>query len=520
MKKYLLILFLIFSCNQSFAQDGYECYSQKASEVFISSTALVESSSQNIIAVQNGKELPMISVEQQERYLPFTSNIPSQERYVLSDLWTWKGSEKRSFPYLHLLDFWEIDTGLLSEIILDTSSITKNTQYDLQFLFQASSHTALFFISEDGVNFSQVQQSDISRFSPKSIKIVFEKTGDSEIREKIKIQELSLIKKFFTAQVSGITPNVPVYFYSYSFCPNVKILTEWQRTIWGIPNIILNFSTNLSYTETISDSDKDGIKDNADNCKTLSNNNQKDINQNGVWDVCEFDSDADTIPDEIDTCRNAANPDQKDDDGDGIGNACDNCKLYNPEQFDTDANKIGDRCDQAEKYLQENDEDSDGIDNFHDTCKNVSNPLQEDDDQDGVGNVCDNCKTYQNFDQSDVNENWVGDICEDSDGDGKEWLQDNCPSIANPLQEDGDNDGIGDICEDDDADRVIFSLDNCPYAYNPDQRNTDADTLWDFCDGTDDRFLESNKIVFIGLMILVILGFLLWIYTMVRKIQK
>lgn len=62
------------------------------------------------------------------------------------------------------------------------------------------------------------------------------------------------------------------------------------------------------------DSDSDGLFDDSDNCKDISNADQKDTDKDGVGDVC-------------DNCPAAANSDQKDGDGDGLGDVCDpqNC---------------------------------------------------------------------------------------------------------------------------------------------------------------------------------------------------
>ncbi|MFZ4579060.1 MAG: lamin tail domain-containing protein [Myxococcota bacterium] len=62
------------------------------------------------------------------------------------------------------------------------------------------------------------------------------------------------------------------------------------------------------------DSDGDGLFDDSDNCKDISNADQKDTDKDGVGDVC-------------DNCPAAANSDQKDGDGDGLGDVCDpqNC---------------------------------------------------------------------------------------------------------------------------------------------------------------------------------------------------
>lgn len=506
MKKYMLLLLSCFFWNQSFALSPLECYTQSASETFSSTQAIIETPSQDLIAVQDGLELPLSSAEYSQRYLPFTANIPSRK--------------DSTSLYAQRYLFETLDSQITSEIILDTSDIVANTPYELIFLSQARSHKAVFYISQDGQSYSQVQQADISDFSPKKIKIVWESTKETQLREKIEISELSIRKRDFSNLLSGMKSGIPVYFYMGNTCKTSQKMSQWSAPVWDMSVTSLYFVENPRYYEYITDSDSDGIKDHKDNCKNLANRDQKDINQNKVWDACEFDTDSDGVPDEVDNCRNTVNPEQKDSDGDGIGDVCDNCDLYNPDQFDTDGNKTGDRCDQAQKYLLENDTDSDGVENARDICPKIANPLQEDDDADGVGNVCDNCKSYQNPFQEDINTNGVWDICEDGDADGLEWLQDNCPTIANPEQADDDNDGVGNICEDDDGDGVLFSVDNCPYVYNPDQSNIDSDVLGDVCDESDDRFLESNKTIFIILMILAILGFIAGIYVMAQKIQK
>lgn len=57
------------------------------------------------------------------------------------------------------------------------------------------------------------------------------------------------------------------------------------------------------------------------------------------------DADEDGIGNESDNCRNVSNPDQRDTDGDGIGDACDNCPdRANSGQLDSDGDGIGDAC--------------------------------------------------------------------------------------------------------------------------------------------------------------------------------
>lgn len=57
------------------------------------------------------------------------------------------------------------------------------------------------------------------------------------------------------------------------------------------------------------------------------------------------DTDRDGVREEIDNCATVANSNQADVDGDGVGDACDNCAIvYNPGQEDADHDGIGDAC--------------------------------------------------------------------------------------------------------------------------------------------------------------------------------
>lgn len=72
----------------------------------------------------------------------------------------------------------------------------------------------------------------------------------------------------------------------------------------------------------IADTDNDGVPDVSDNCVSLSNADQLDINTNSRGDVCD-DFDQDGIINTKDNCPNNPNRDQKDTDSDGIGDVCD-----------------------------------------------------------------------------------------------------------------------------------------------------------------------------------------------------
>ncbi len=96
-----------------------------------------------------------------------------------------------------------------------------------------------------------------------------------------------------------------------------------------------------------------------------------------------LDTDKDGIKDSADNCPLVANAGQEDTDSDGFGNACDNCPLtINPYQTDTDGDGLGNACD--------NDDDNDTVPDVSDNCPLVANQDQKDRDGDGIGDACEN----------------------------------------------------------------------------------------------------------------------------------
>jgi len=68
--------------------------------------------------------------------------------------------------------------------------------------------------------------------------------------------------------------------------------------------------------------DSDGVPDIRDNCVSVSNSDQQDINNNGRGDACD-DFDQDGIINSKDNCPDNPNRDQRDTDSDGVGDVCD-----------------------------------------------------------------------------------------------------------------------------------------------------------------------------------------------------
>ncbi len=453
--------------------------------------------------------------------------------------------------------FIELDTEKSTEILLWFKTIIKRNSFWLKFQHSAEGYIPELYISEDWKKFSPVSFSSIYDFDIRFLKIKFIKKYNSAKREKIKIFELSFNKQE-SLNLMKVTWGGRIDFYSNYACDdyiNLNTIHVPFEIDINTPTVTVELKKNPDYNPNVdtdfdadgiadyedncieafnplqkdsdadwkwdkcSDVDGDGIVWSKDNCPTIKNSDQKDINLNSIGDVCEFDKDKDWIFDSVDNCINTPNSLQKDTDHDWIWNMCDNCKIFNPKQKDEDGNKLWDICDAKNKLLAENDDDNDWIINGKDNCIKISNPNQEDFDKDWVGDVCDNCKKIMNKNQYDFNKNEIWDICEDSDWDWIQGIKDNCMNVANKDQKDTDNDGIWDMCEDDDNDRIWFAEDNCPNVYNPFQNDVDEDWLWDKCDENDSRFLESNKGLFIALLLLVSWIFWAWIYMMLQKVK-
>lgn len=138
---------------------------------------------------------------------------------------------------------------------------------------------------------------------------------------------------------------------------------------------------NVTQINTVGVNDKDGdsVPDDTDNCPTLTNTDQKDLDGDKLGDICDDDRDGDGVANTQDTFPDDAN-ESLDTDKDGIGNNTDTDDDNDgmPDVWETTYGL--NPLDAADANT---DTDADGLSNL-DEFKYGTNPTQADTDSDGA----------------------------------------------------------------------------------------------------------------------------------------
>jgi len=228
------------------------------------------------------------------------------------------------------------------------------------------------------------------------------------------------------------------------------------------------------------------------------------------------DSDGDGVPDDFDNCPLTPNPEQRDTDGDGRGDICESetCEVNAGCQFDmecppdhlcgmdpldcqpslcctddaTGEQWCTDDCVPQCVPVEGRDRDGDGVLDNEDNCPFVANPMQVDTDGNGVGDACQEmvectvteptCKSNEDCAAGEICavpvDRCVPSQCCFDPETGDEFCTDDCLSACIPSAD-----------PDTDRDGIVDSEDNCPETPNPDQIDTDGDGVGDACDPSE-----------------------------------
>lgn len=153
-------------------------------------------------------------------------------------------------------------------------------------------------------------------------------TVDLTFGQPLRISELRLIQENVTKTNSRFVRFLaqPEHTYRIYFDPDRQSTPPvgesgnlaFTSEVLVVPSV--SSKNNPNYI--IADVESDGIPDIRDNCVSLANPDQKDVNNNGRGDACD-DFDQDGLINAKDNCPNNPNREQQDADSDGIGDACD-----------------------------------------------------------------------------------------------------------------------------------------------------------------------------------------------------
>ena len=167
------------------------------------------------------------------------------------------------------------------------------------------------------------------------------------------IEDLTIVEHYIVDD-GVIYTNQQGDYYSYSFDGSTTTFMNAEVAY------LINDGTVV---QPSLDSDRDGVYDDVDNCPSITNNDQSDIDRDGVGNKCDEDIDGDNYSNDLEYNEGT--------------------NRYKGSEYPT-----GVLPDMLPPQVNV-DIDGDGVINSEDNCPNVSNFTQWDNDDDGLGNLCD-----------------------------------------------------------------------------------------------------------------------------------
>ena len=238
---------------------------------------------------------------------------------------------------------------------------------------------------------------------------------------------------------------------------NVYVTSSETRFFGNIPYVVYRVTRycDILSSQTLPDSDNDGISDHADLCPDTPQGETVDASG---CSPDQKDTDGDGVPDSSDLCpgtpagstpdANGCSPEQRDTDNDGVSDHADLCP-DTPQGETVDANG----CSPDQK-----DTDGDGVPDSSDLCPgtpagstpdaNGCSPEQRDTDNDGVSDHADLCPDTPQG--ATVDASGCSPDQKDTDGDGVPDSSDLCPDtpLGNTVGQNGCSILKGDLNQD------------------------------------------------------------------------
>jgi uncharacterized repeat protein (TIGR01451 family) len=255
--------------------------------------------------------------------LPSESNTPSEINEGIQNFHTLAGFGQLTFNAFF--------TGIEGQkISLDTLTVTAQTETEALSIRQKVSKDSVsideefaYMITVDNSGFSVAENIGVEDILPSDVVFISATGTDWDCTEETHIVNCEL-PKLSVGSSSDIAIKVKAAHNARFVDNQVTVFSSVEET---------NLDNNISIETTIiqaPDSDGDGFQDNEDNCPTLSNINQLDVDADGLGNVC----------DPID--NNLLDPDN-----DGLTNAQELTLGTNPNDPDSDQDGLSDSDDSA-----------------------------------------------------------------------------------------------------------------------------------------------------------------------------